>query len=88
MKANRIIATIILVLFFIQQTAWACDACKKQQPKLLQNITHGAGPQSNWDYVIIWITVAIVTVSLFLSLKYLIKPGEQNSNHIKQLILD
>jgi hypothetical protein len=65
-----------------------CDACKKQQPKLLQGITHGTGPDSSWDYVIVYMAVAIVLVSLFYSVKWLIKPGEKSSSHIKQFILN
>jgi hypothetical protein len=88
MKAIRTTALVIIFMFSLQQSLWACDACKKQQPEILQDITHGAGPQSNWDYVIISITVVIVSVSLFLSAKYLIRPAEKNNNHIKRLILD
>jgi uncharacterized protein HemY len=66
----------------------ACPACEKQQPKVLQGITHGAGPQSQWDYVIILATAIIVLVTLFYSLKWLVRPGEKSDDHIKQLILN
>ncbi|MEO8569373.1 MAG: hypothetical protein ABI419_09555, partial [Ginsengibacter sp.] len=66
----------------------ACPACEKQQPKLLKGITHGAGPGGNWDYVIVAIAVAIVLFTLFFSVKWLIRPGEQSQNHIKRLILN
>jgi hypothetical protein len=65
-----------------------CDACTKQQPKLLQGITHGTGPDSSWDYVIVYMAVAIVLFSLFYSVKWLIRPGEKSSTHIKQFILN
>jgi hypothetical protein len=69
-------------------TILLCDACKKQQPKLLQGITHGTGPESSWDYLIVYVAVAIVLVSLFYSVKWLIRPGEKSSLHIKQFVLN
>ena len=66
----------------------ACEACEKQQPKFLRGITHGTGPQSNWDWVIIGIITVITALTFIFSLKYLIWPGEKNNDHIKQIILD
>ncbi|MBF9254145.1 hypothetical protein I2I11_12645 [Pontibacter sp. 172403-2] len=68
--------------------AFACPVCEKQQPKVLQGISHGVGPQSNWDYAIVWATVAIVLLCLFFSIKWLAKPGEKANNHIKRTVLD
>lgn len=67
--------------------AFACPVCEKQQPKLLQGISHGVGPQSSWDYVIIWAMVLIVAFTLYFSIKMLVKPGERTDNHIKRTIL-
>ena len=67
--------------------AFACPVCEKQQPKLLQGISHGVGPQSSWDYVIIWAMVLIVAFTLYFSIKMLVKPGERAGNHIKRTIL-
>ncbi len=78
-------ATLLFVLFV--QIVWACPICEKKQPKITQGLTHGAGPQSNWDWVIIAIITAITMLTLIYSLRYLIKPGEKNSDHIKQSIL-
>jgi len=69
------------------QIATACPVCEKQQPKITQGLTHGAGPQSNWDWVIIAIISIITILTLIYSVKYLLKPGEKNENHIKQSIL-
>ncbi len=66
--------------------ATACDLCKKNQPKGFENITHGAGPSGTLDYIIIWAAVIIVGVTLFYSLKYLIKPRENNPDHIKNIV--
>ena len=40
-------------MLLLAWAAIACPVCEKQQPKILQGITHGSGPQSNWDYIII-----------------------------------
>ncbi len=80
---------ILFTIFILSQIiVLACPACEKQQPKLLKGITHGAGPGGNWDYVIVAIAVAIVLFTLFFSVKWLIRPGEQSQNHIKRLILN
>jgi hypothetical protein len=68
--------------------ALACPVCERQQPKLLKGITHGAGPQTNWDYLIISIAAAIVLVTLFLSVKWLLRPGEKSKTHIKYSVLN
>lgn len=67
---------------------WACPACEKQQPALLRGITHGPGPSSNWDYVIVTATVFIVLVTLYYTIKWMIKPGEEDLNHIKRTALN
>jgi hypothetical protein len=82
-KLTYIIASFTLLL---AQPVWACDACQKQQPKILQNVAHGAGPQSNWDYVIVWSIVIITLLTLFFSVKYLVKPGERSNAHIKHAL--
>ncbi len=79
---------ITLILFFLSVPLMACPVCEKQQPELLKGITHGAGPESGWDYLIISGMVAIVLVSLYFSLKWIIVPGEQQSTHIKHTILN
>lgn len=79
---------LILILFFLANTvAFACSVCEKQQPEMLRGITHGTGPQSNWDYVIIWAIAIIVAATLFFSIKWLIWPGEKSGSHIKRTIL-
>lgn len=55
---------------------------------MLENITHGAGPQSDWDYVIIIVGVVIVSLTLFYSLKFLIRPQEKDPNHIKNIVVN
>lgn len=79
---------IITMLFTITHAySWACTVCEKQQPKLLRGITHGAGPESNWDYVIILAAIAVVLGTLILSIRHLCKPNENEMSHIKNSIL-
>ena len=78
---------LTLIIVVINHLAMACDACKKQQPTITQGITHGTGPQSNWDWVIVSVIAAITLFTLVFSLKYLIKPGEKNADHIKHAVL-
>lgn len=82
------IAFVLAVLAFDVARLRACEVCVKQQPKILQGITHGTGPAGNFDYVIVSIMAAFVCVTLFFSLKWLISPGERSSKHIKYLIHD
>lgn len=80
----------MLVLFWLQGIgiAFACSVCEKQQPKILRGITHGAGPEGKFDYIIIWIMVAITMATLYYSVKWLVRPGEKSSSHIKRCILN
>jgi hypothetical protein len=80
---------IVLTLFFLilQAVVFACPVCERQQPKALKGITHGAGPQQNFDYVLVGIMVIIVLLTLSYSVKWLIKPGEKDKDHIKYSIL-
>ena len=79
---------ILLVLFFLfSQLIFACPACEKNQPKVTMGLTHGAGPDSNWDWVIIGIMTAITIATLIYSIKFLVFPGEKGTDHIKRTIL-
>ena len=84
MKVKYLLSVLII---FIAQIAIACPVCEKQQPKITQGLTHGAGPQSDWDWVIIAIITLLPVLTLIYSIKYLLKPGEKNNDHIKQSIL-
>lgn len=76
------------ILFLITNVySFACPVCEKKQPKILKGIAHGTGPESQWDYVIVWGTVAITVITLFFAIKWLIKPGEKEENHIKRMFL-
>lgn len=86
MKNKRIYVLSVLLLLqpFI---AWACEACQIQQPKVTRGITHGTGPESNWDWFLIGVIILITVLTLYYSIKYLVKPGEKNKDHIKYSFL-
>ncbi len=79
---------LFIALMLTHIVSIACEVCKKQQPKILSGITHGAGPQSDWDYVIVGVTTLIVVVSLFYSIKWIVRPGELEREHIKHSIFN
>ena len=81
-------ATFLIGALCSGSLAFACSVCEKQQPKILRGITHGAGPQGRFDYIIIWIMVAITLATLYYSIKWLVKPGEKSGDHIKRFILN
>ncbi len=85
MKTKSLLAVVLFLQTFV---ALACPVCEKQQPKILQGISHGAGPQDNWDYVIVWATVVIVLVTLYYTIKWIVKPGEKREDHIKRTVLN
>ena len=77
----------LLFLACLAAPAFACEVCQSRQPAALKGITHGAGPQADTDLIIIWGAVAIVGVTLFLSIKYLVRPQESAPDHIKNSII-
>lgn len=88
-KKDILKAVALLALLFMRNIqAIACDACKKQQPKLLQGVTHGGGPDSNWDYVIVAVMVVITLYVLVATVRCMLRPKEENAQHIKRIILN
>jgi hypothetical protein len=75
-------------MLVINMVAFACPLCEKQQPKILRGVVHGGVPQSKWDYVIVWAVAIITVITLFYAIKWLVRPGEKQSNHIKYTILN
>ena len=78
----------ILFFLLLVNFAFACDACKLQQPKVTRDFTHGVGPRGDYDWIIVAV-IAVLTIYTFVySLKYLVKPGEKNRDHIKNSIFN
>ena len=78
---RRILTFLLLIL--LQITAFACPVCERNQPKVLRGIVHGSGPDSNWDFVSIGVTIVIAILALVYSVKWLVNPNENNADHIK-----
>jgi hypothetical protein len=81
---------VLTTVFVLQNTIclYACTVCKSQQPKVLRAITHGVGPQSAWDYVIVWSSCVLILVTLILSVRCLVNPNEEDPGHIKNMIVE
>ena len=80
--------TFLLLMLVATEIVNACPVCERNQPKVFKGVVHGAGPDSRWDYVIMWVVIAITVASLYYSVKWLIRPGEKEPNHIKYSILN
>jgi hypothetical protein len=78
---------LVFIFFFSAFSGIACEVCKKQQPKYLENITHGAGPISYGDYAIVLAMTAISVLTLGLSVRSLLTAKREGSSHIKFEIL-
>ncbi|GAB2977460.1 hypothetical protein GCM10027049_10740 [Mucilaginibacter puniceus] len=76
------------ILIAAYAPAIACDACKAQQPKFLQGITHGPGPTGYWDYIIVSIMTVITLYSVYALIKCLAKPETPEHQDIKKIILN
>ena len=76
------------LLSAVSLPALACEACEKQQPKLLQGITHGPGPGSTWDYVIVSIMVIITLYSFYAMIRFMVKSRDKAYQDIKTSILN
>jgi len=79
---------IILLFLLLQVSVFACPTCERQQPKILRGVIHGTLPDSNWDYVIVWSIIIISILTLYFSIKWLLRPEEKNKEHIKYFILN
>lgn len=84
---KRILIIIGFVMIY-SPALFACDLCQKNQPEILKDVTHGTGPQSQWDFVITWVAVIIVAITLFFSIKFLVRPRENDPGHIKNIIVN
>ncbi len=85
---KRIIVLGALLLMQFPVGIYACELCKENQPEFLQGVVHGVGPQGPLDYIIMWTAAVIVLVCFVLFAKVLIKPGEKNADHIKNIVVN
>ncbi len=76
------------MVFISYATVYACPVCERNKAKYLQGITHGSGPDSKWDLVIVAAIGLLTLYTLLYTVKWLIRPGENNGDHIKYSILN
>ena len=74
---------LLCILFSGAVSVYACPVCERNKARYLQGITHGSGPESNWDLVIVCAIGLLTVVTLFYSVKWLINPNEKDPGHIK-----
>lgn len=84
---SKIFLTLFLAVLMVVPI-FACEVCKAQQPKVFRGVIHGTGPEGAVDWIILGVSALIVLVTLILSIKFLVKPGEKNPDHIKYIVLD
>ena len=63
-------------------------ARKKGGTEIMHDMSHMAGPQAAWEYVLVAVAVIIVGWVFYLAFKYTLKPGEEQADHIKRRILE
>ena len=80
--------TAVVLFLFIVNFAFACDACKLQQPAVTREFTHGVGPRGDYDWIIVAVIAVITVLTFVYSLKFLVYPGEKSQDHIKNSILN
>lgn len=78
----------ILIMLLAGVNTYACEVCQRNQPKPLRGLTHGIGPTGSIDYIIGAVAVITVGISLFLAIKFLVKPKEEKPDHIKNIVLN
>lgn len=80
--------TAILFFLLVINFAFACEACKLQQPKVTRDFTHGIGPRGDYDWIIVGVIAVITVLTFIYSMKFLLKPGEKDADHIKYSIFN
>lgn len=84
MKLKYYICSILLLCSTL---VMACPVCEEREPKLTRGLTHGATPDSNWDWVIVAFIALLTVLTLIYSIRFLVNPKENQNNHIKNSIL-
>ena len=80
MKILKLTLTLLSFLIINQSQAQLCNT--KPSTLFDYTVTHGT-----IDWIIVAVVSVIILYTLIFSIKYLAKPGEEKSNHIKYSIL-
>ena len=70
--------------FIALASLMACPVCDKRQPKGFAGITHGTGPESAFDYWMLYGSMAVVVLTLLLFVRFMIRPETRAMNRLKQ----
>ncbi|MGB7527899.1 hypothetical protein [Sphingobacterium cellulitidis] len=79
---------LTLLFCSIYSFLMACPVCERNQPKIFRGWVHGTMPKSDLEYVLVLAIFLISVIALILFIKMLIKPGENQADHIKRGILN
>lgn len=82
MKTKLISTGFLWLISFVSLIA--CPVCDKRQPKGFAGITHGTGPEGAFDYWMLYGSIAVVTVTLLLFIRFMIRPETAAMRHLKQ----
>lgn len=75
--------TFLFLALLFWGKALGCDACNLKQPKITQNLVHGVGPESEWDWFLVGAVGLLTVFTLFYAVKLIFLPGEKKKDHIK-----
>lgn len=73
---------ILIVLLLSTGFLWAQDAEQGDHEVVFNK------PDAFTENLVVWICVAIVAVTLVITLKVLFFPGEKDPKHIKNIVID
>jgi len=80
---------ISFTLGIANRVVFAGSGKEGELPGFLQGLLHGAGPaEHKWDYIIAGVMLIITVLTLYYSIKWLVRPGEKSPDHIKRTVLE
>lgn len=84
---KKIVFTIFMLCLVVIQSI-ACPVCERNKTNIFKGLVHGNGPNGFTDYFIVALITLIAVATLYFSIKKIIKPGEQEADHIKRFIIN
>lgn len=75
------------IFILITQVALSCPVCDREKAnQVTLGLSHGAGPDHNWEWLVVAGMAGITLFALFLAIKYFIKPDNAKTNEFKKSI--
>lgn len=75
---------VILLSYFISFTSFAREVNDKHQAT--KKAVEDSNPHGHWDLLIMVVSLTIVAIVLFFSIKFLVWPREKNNDHVKNIV--